>query len=136
MSNATAVAPVRSRAARITLHTVTVVLAPFYGIASGLPKLIAHPTAVEAFDGIGWGRPGMYAIGVLEVAGAVGLLVPVLSGLAALGLGVLMVGAFFMQVVVFHGENAATPVILLVPLAALAWTRRARNRELLTLLRR
>lgn len=135
MSNATAVAPVRSRAARIALHTVTVVLALFYGLASGLPKLIAHPTAVEAFNGIGWGRPGMYAIGLLEVAGAVGLVVPVLSGLAALGLSLLMVGAFFMQVVAFHGENAATPVILLVPLVALAWTRRARNRELLTLLR-
>ncbi|MFI5660083.1 DoxX family protein [Streptomyces sp. NPDC051684] len=136
MSNAAAaVAPVRSRAARITLHTVTVLLALFYGIASGLPKLIAHPTAVEAFNGIGWGRPGMYAIGLLEVAGAVGLLVPALSGLAALGLSVLMVGAFFMQVVAFAGENAATPVILLVPLIALAWTRRGRNRELAALLR-
>ncbi|WP_425835174.1 DoxX family protein [Streptomyces fractus] len=136
MSNAVVAAPVRSRAARISLHTVTIVLALFYGIASGLPKLIAHPTAVEAFNGIGWGRPGMYAIGLLEVAGAVGLLVPVLSGLAAIGLSLLMVGAFFMQVVAFDGENAATPLILLVPLVVLAWVRRGRNRELVALLRR
>lgn len=136
MSNAAALAPVRSRAARITLHAVTVVLALFYGVASGLPKLIAHPTAVEAFNGIGWGRPGMYAIGLVEVAGAVGLLVPVLSGLAAIGLSVLMVGAFFTQVMAFGGENAATPVVLLVPLGVVAWVRRGRNREVVALLRR
>ncbi|MHC5262336.1 DoxX family protein [Streptomyces sp. UC4497] len=136
MSNAAALAPVRSRAARITLHAVTVVLALFYGVASGLPKLIAHPTAVEAFNGIGWGRPGMYAIGLVEVAGAVGLLVPVLSGLAAIGLSMLMVGAFFTQVMAFGGENAATPVVLLVPLGVVAWVRRGRNREVVELLRR
>ncbi|MGY0487173.1 DoxX family protein [Streptomyces sp. WG-D5] len=136
MSNAAAVAPVHSRAVRITLGTTAVLLALFYGAASGLPKLIAHPTAVEAFEGIGWGRPGMYAIGLVELAGAIGLLVPVLRGLAAIGLSALMVGAFFVQVVAFDGENAATPVVLLVPLVVLAWTQRGRNGEALALVRR
>ncbi|GAA2288569.1 DoxX family protein [Streptomyces kunmingensis] len=133
---ASATAPVRSRRARIALRTTAILLAAFFGAASGLPKLFAAPAAVEAFDSIGWGALGMYAIGAVEVAGAIGLVVPVLSGLAPIGLSTLMVGAFFMQVVAFDGENAATPLILLVPLVALAWAHRGRNRELAALLSR
>lgn len=128
--------PVRSRRARITLRTTAILLALFFGVASGAPKLFAAPAAVEAFDSLGWGALGMYAIGVAEVAGAIGLVVPVLSGLAPIGLSALMVGAFVTQVVAFGGENAATPLILIVPLAALAWAHRGRNRELLALLTR
>ena len=40
----------RGRRARIALRTLQVVLALFYVIASALPKLIAHPSAVEGFD--------------------------------------------------------------------------------------
>ncbi|MFJ9036427.1 DoxX family protein [Streptomyces sp. NPDC102406] len=133
---ASAVAPVRSRRARIALRTTAIVLAAFFALASGLPKLLGVPAAVEAFDTLGWGAVGMYAIGVLEVAGAVGLLVPVLSGLAPLGLSALMVGACVTQIVAFDGENAATPLILIVPLAVLARAHRAHNRDLTDLLPR
>ncbi|MFJ9738003.1 DoxX family protein [Streptomyces sp. NPDC101166] len=126
----------RPRAARIALRGLQVLLALFYGIASALPKLIAHPTASEAFEEMGWGSAGMYAIGVLELAGAVALLVPVLQSVAAVALGALMVGAFVVQVAVFDGQNAATPLILLVPLALIAWTRRGSNTDLLRLVRR
>jgi hypothetical protein len=133
---AAAPAPARSRAARVALRTVSVVLALFFAFASALPKLIAHSSAVESFDTIGWGAPGMYAIGLLELAGAVGLLVPVLSGVAPIGLSALMVGAFITQLTAFDGENAATPLIFMVPLLVLAWAHRDRNGALLTLLRR
>ncbi|WP_369388586.1 DoxX family protein [Streptomyces sp. CG1] len=126
----------RRRAARIALRSVQVLLALFYGIASALPKLIAHPSAVEAFDKIGWGSGAMYTIGALELAGAVALLIPVLQSLAAIALSALMVGAFIVQLTAFHGQNAATPLILIVPLALIAWTRREHNGELLRLVRR
>ncbi|MEU0672506.1 DoxX family protein [Streptomyces sp. NPDC006172] len=126
----------RRRAGRIALRGLQVLLALFYGIASALPKLIAHPTASDAFEEMGWGSAGMYAIGVLELVGAVALLVPVLQSVAAVALGALMVGAFVVQVTVFDGQNAATPLILLVPLALIAWTRRGSNAALLRLLRR
>lgn len=126
----------RRRAARVALRTVQVLLALFYGIASALPKLIAHPSAVEAFDKIGWGSGAMYTIGALELAGAVALLVPVLQSLAAIALSALMVGAFIVQLTVFDGQNAATPLILMVPLILIAWARREHNGELLRLLRR
>ena len=126
----------RGRRARIALRALQVVLALFYGIASALPKLIAHPSAVESFDKIGWGGAGMYTIGMLELAGAVGLLIPVLQSLAATALSGLMAGAFIVQLTVFDGQYAATPLILIVPLALIAWTRRGSNAELLRLIGR
>ena len=125
----------RRRVARIALRTLQVLLALFYGIASALPKLIAHPSAVESFAKLGWGSVGMYTIGALELAGAVALLVPVLQSVAAVALSALMVGAFIVQVTVFDGQYAATPLILIVPLALIAWSRREHNAELLRLLR-
>jgi uncharacterized membrane protein len=126
----------RVRGARVALRAVQVLLALFYGLASALPKLIAHPTAVESFDRIGWGSGAMYTIGALELAGAIALLVPVLQSVAAIALGALMVGAFIVQLTAFDGQNAATPLILIAPLALIAWTRRTHNRDLLRLLRR
>ncbi|WP_306183624.1 MULTISPECIES: DoxX family protein [unclassified Streptomyces] len=124
------------RTARIALRAVQVLLALFYVFASALPKLIAHPSAAEAFDKIGWGSAGMYTIGALELAGGVALLIPVLQSVAALALSALMVGAFVVQLTVFDGQNAATPIILIVPLALIAWARRGHNAELLRLVRR
>ncbi|WP_405642861.1 DoxX family protein [Streptomyces sp. NBC_00019] len=147
-ANATAAASVRSgtvvaesatargRRARIALRTLQVVLALFYAVASALPKLIAHPSASEGFAEMGWGDAGMYTIGVLELAGAVALLIPLLQSVSAMALSALMVGAFVVQVSVFDGENAATPLILIVPLALIAWARRDQNARLLGLVRR
>ncbi|MEV0169815.1 DoxX family protein [Streptomyces sp. NPDC050803] len=146
MSETTAPAPARTviaesatargRRARIALRGLEILLALFFAVASALPKLIAHSSAADAFDEMGWGSAGMYTIGLLELAGAVALLVPVLRSLAGIALSALMVGAFVVQVSVFDGENAATPLILIVPLALIAWARRGHNAELLRLVRR
>jgi uncharacterized membrane protein YphA (DoxX/SURF4 family) len=126
----------RGRRARIALRGLQVLLALFYVIASALPKLIAHPSAAEGFDELGWGSVGMYAIGVLELAGGIALLIPVLQSVAAVALSALMVGAFVVTITAFDGENAATPLILIVPLALIAWARRDSNAQLLRLVRR
>ncbi|MYR43700.1 DoxX family protein [Streptomyces sp. SID5910] len=123
------------RGARIALRAVQVLLALFFAVASALPKLIAHASAAETFDEMGWGNAGMYAIGILELAGAIALLVPVLQSVAATALSALMVGAFVVQLTYFDGENAATPLVLLVPLLLVAWARREHNAELLRLVR-
>ncbi|MEU4489174.1 DoxX family protein [Streptomyces purpurascens] len=129
-------ATARGRRARIALRGLQVLLALFYAIPSALPKLIAHPSAAESFEKLGWGSAGMYTIGALELAGAVALLIPVLQSVAAMALSALMVGAFVVQVAVFDGQYAATPLILIVPLALIAWARRGHNADLLRLLRR
>ena len=129
-------ATARGRRARIALRGLQVVLALFMGFASALPKLIAHESAVESFDKIGWGSAGMYSIGVLELLGSMALLIPLLSSVAAVAFCALMVGAFIAQLAVFDGQYAATPVILIVPFALIAWARRSHNAELLRLIRR
>jgi uncharacterized membrane protein len=113
---------------------VQVVVALFFAVASALPKLIGHASAAGIFDELGWGHAGMYAIGVLELAGAVALLVPVLQSVAATALSALMAGAFVVQLTRFDGENAATPLILMVPLLFVARARREHNAGLLRLL--
>ena len=128
-------ATARGRRARIALRGLQVLLALFYVIASALPKLIAHPTAAEGFAEMGWGSTGMYIIGALELAGGIALLIPVLQSVAAMALSGLMVGAFVVTLTYFNGENAATPLILIVPLALIAWARRGHNAELLRLVR-
>ncbi|MBD9725599.1 DoxX family protein [Streptomyces caniscabiei] len=122
-------ATARGKGARISLRALQIALALFYGLASALPKLIAHPSAVESFDTLGWGSAGMYTIGLLELAGSVGLLIPVLAPLAAVSLSALMVGAFITQITAFDGEYAATPLILIVPLALIALIARVRRHD-------
>ncbi|MCF3136686.1 DoxX family protein [Streptomyces olivochromogenes] len=136
LTSVTSASSARGRRAHLALRALQVLLALFYGIASALPKLIAHPSAVESFDKIGWGGAGMYTIGALELAGAVALLIPVLQSVAAMALSALMVGAFIVQLTVFDGQYAATPLILMVPLALIAWARRGHNADLLRLIRR
>ncbi|MGH3646778.1 MAG: DoxX family protein [Micromonosporaceae bacterium] len=89
-------------------------LAVFFLLAASGPKLLGEQTAVELFDDIGAGQWLRYVVGgVLELAGAVGLVIPRLAGLAALGLIGIMVGATFTQPVVLGSPALAiTPVIL------------------------
>lgn len=122
------------RRARIALRGLQVFLALFFGIASAFPKLIAHSSAVESFDELGWGSAGMYTIGALELVGGVALLTPVLQSVAAMALSALMVGAFVVQVIVFDGEYAATPVVLFLLLVLVAWARRGHTADLLRIL--
>lgn len=126
----------RGRRARVALRGLQVLLALFMGIASAVPKLIAHSSAADMFDELGWGSAGMYTIGALELAGAIALLIPVLQSVAATAFIALMVGAFVVQIVAFDAQYAATPLILIVPFALIAWARRDSNTELLRLLRR
>lgn len=125
----------RGRGARVALRTLQVLLGVFFAVASGAPKLIAHPTAVESFDELGWGAPGMYTIGALEVLGGIALLLPLLSSVAATAFIGLMTGAFVVSVTALGGENAATPPVLILPLAWIAWARRGETAELVARLR-
>ncbi|CAM5275057.1 DoxX family protein OS=Streptomyces tendae OX=1932 GN=GUR47_12555 PE=4 SV=1 [Streptomyces tendae] len=127
--------PARGRGVRVALRAVQVLLAVFFAVASALPKLIAHSSAADTFAEMGWGDAGMYAIGVLELAGAIALLVPVLQSVAATALAALMAGAFVVQLACFDGANAATPLILMVPLLVVARARRGHNADLRRLVR-
>ncbi|SDG25036.1 DoxX-like family protein [Lentzea fradiae] len=82
---------------------------------------------VAKFDDIGLGQWFRYATGVLEIATAVGLLVPRICGLAALALAGIMTGAALTEVfLVTNGglDDAKLPLIYVVWALVIAVYRR------------
>ena len=67
------------------------------------------------FAELGAGQWLRYVIGTLEIAGAIGLLIPLFAGLAALALMGVMVGASLSEAFVLEDGNPVTPAILLRP---------------------
>jgi uncharacterized membrane protein YphA (DoxX/SURF4 family) len=122
------------RPVNIALWVLQAVLA-FQFAGGGLLKLTGSPAMVELFATIGAGQWLRYVVGALEVAGAVGLLVPRLSGLAALGLAALMLGATVTNLFII-GESPWLPLGLLLVAAVIAWGRRSRTRALAARLQR
>ncbi|GAA1767515.1 DoxX family protein [Streptomonospora arabica] len=111
------------RAVHIALWVLQVLTGLFFIFASAVPKLTASPYALDIFEDMGSGAWLMYTIGVLELAGGIALMVPVLAALAGLCFIGLMIGAFIVQLTYMGGENAATPVILGVIVGLIAWGR-------------
>jgi uncharacterized membrane protein len=123
----TAATPTRRR----VLWTVQILVGLFFVVASAAPKLFGEPYAVAIFDEIGAGDWFRYAIGLVELAGGIGLLVPRLAAAAAVGLVGLMIGAAYTQVVVFDAPaTTATPIVLGLVCAGIARARRADLRAL------
>ncbi|GAA4924720.1 DoxX-like protein [Stackebrandtia albiflava] len=102
---------------------------------SAFPKLTASPEAVAGFAQIGFAEWFIYLLGALEVAGALGLLIRPLSGLAALCLTLLMIGAVTTQIVAFGGMMVEFPAVTGVVTAVIAYGCRHSLIELRNLLR-
>ncbi|MCX5413275.1 DoxX family protein [Streptomyces sp. NBC_00059] len=131
---AAAPAAPRRRTAAVALTGARVALALFLGF-SAVAKLVAHESAVESFDRMGWGSGAMYTIGGLELAGAVALLIPLLAGVAAVALAGLLAGAAVVQLTLLDPPNAVMPALLIVLVVLIARDRRERTAELAGLLR-
>ncbi|MEV7403832.1 DoxX family protein [Streptomyces sp. NPDC091267] len=130
-------APVTTGRSRgtVALNVARFALALFLGF-SGVAKLIAHESAVESFERMGWGRGAMYAIGGLETAGAIALLIPILSGVAALAFCALLAGASVVQLTLLDPPNAIMPALLIVVMALIARDRQDRTAALVAMVRR
>jgi len=96
----------------------------------GFLKLSGDPQLVGLFKAIGLGQWFRYLTGTLEVAGAILLLIPRTSGLAALMLAGVMVGAVVTHVFIVGGSPLMA-IILLVVTSIVAWGRRQRTMNLL-----
>ena len=122
----------RSVAANRALWTLQILLGVFLVVASSAPKFFGEATAVEMFAQIGLGDWFRYFVGTLELLGGVGLLVRRVSGLAALGLTGLMIGAAYTQAFVLHGGAlVVTPIVIGLLCALIAYARRDTIRALL-----
>ena len=102
-------------------------------LASGAMKL-AQPRQKLAASGMGWAEDftagTVKGIGVLEVLAAVGLILPaalgiapVLVPLAAVGLVLLMAGAFIMHVRRHEAQGVVVTLALLALAALVVWGR-------------
>jgi putative oxidoreductase len=103
----------RGRARTTILWTGQILLAAFFILAAA-PKLLGDPTTVASFESIGFGQWFRYLTGACELAGAVGLLIPRLSGLAALGLAGVMVGATATNLFLLPGMAPVAVVTVLL----------------------
>jgi putative oxidoreductase len=123
-------APTRAaprRGANIALWVVQVLLAlAFAGAASG--KLLGKPEMVALFEAIGIGQWFRYVTGLLELAGAVLIVVPRTKFFGAVVLSMVMVGAVLTHLFILH--NAPTAAAVLLALAGIvAWGRRGELRS-------
>jgi putative oxidoreductase len=100
-------------------------------VKAALPKLGGDPQMIGFFQLLGLGQWFRLFTGGVEFAGAVGLVIPRLSGAAALLLVPVMAGAIVAHLV--FGGSFAMAAILLIAMAGVAWTRRE---EILALLGR
>ena len=84
---------------------------------------------VTMFDDIGAGQGLRLFVGICELAGAIGLLVPRLAWVAAAALVLLMVGAAVTNILALH-ISPALPLVLgaLAALVAVAITRKENAR--------
>lgn len=101
-----------------------VVLSLLFGV-SGLAKLLGLAFEAEAFARWGFPPGFMYFIGILEVAGAVGIWLPRLSPFAVLCLAGLTLGALVTRVMFMEWPAAGLTFIVLLLALHYTWRQRA-----------
>ncbi len=98
--------------------------------ASAVPKLAGEAEVAANFER--WGYPGWFLlfIGVVELIGGLGLLLPKTAGWAASGLVLVMLGAVWTHISHNDGAFVFMPILFLVLLsvvAVLRWPLRAKS---------
>ena len=113
----------QSRVKIVISWIVQILLAIFFLLAAS-GKLISSPQVIERFRN--WGFPNKWylVIGVFELLGAIGLLVPRIAGYAASGLILLMVGASLTHLVNAEGLQVLRPLIFIIFLTLIVYIRR------------
>jgi putative oxidoreductase len=92
-------------------------------VAAGSSKLAGVPAMIDVFDKVGLGQWFRYFTGLLEVAAAIGLLIPRYAFYAAVLLAVVMVGAIIAHLTVL-GSSPGAPVVLFVLSGIIAYFRK------------
>ena len=122
------------------LWAAQILLAAFFLFVAVPGKLIGDHGAVQEFAAIGAGQWFRVLVGIIELAGAIGLLVPGLAGLAAAWLAADMVGATITNATVLRnttfGPNVWMTLILCAVFVLLAYGRRQQVKNVAAAIRR
>src|SRR5882672_2787706 len=113
---------VRSHGRPITLWLVSGLVALTF-LGAGGAKLAGAAAMVDLYNRVGLGQWFRYFTGVLEVGGAVGLLMPRYAFYAAALLAIVMVGAIVAHLTVL-GESPVPATVLFVLAAIIASLRK------------
>ncbi len=92
-------------------------------IGAGSAKIYGVEAMVAEFDVVGLGQWFRYFTGIVEIAGAILLLLPRTTFYGAALLTAVCIGAFFAQFAVLHGDVIHT-IVMAAILGAIAWFRR------------
>lgn len=111
-----------SKGKTIASWIIQVLIAGLF-LMMGSQKLMSDPETVANFTR--WGMPDKIylVIGTFEVLGAIGLLIPRVAGLAAVGLIMLMVGALFTHLTHNEMGMAMLPLVVMILLGVIVYLR-------------
>ena len=104
---------------------IAIALVVLYVGAGGTAKLVGVPYVHSSFPKLGLPAWFGYFIGVCEVLGCIALFIRPLRALAALGIGIIMIGATYYHCVYTPVFQAAPAFVLLILSADIFWTARA-----------
>lgn len=102
-----------------TVRSLRILLALAF-LAAGGAKLASVPAMVQIFDTLGFGQWFRYVTGVVEIAGAVALLIPAYAALGAAWLGITMFFGTLAHLFFLHTSPA--PALVLLALSAVIVT--------------
>jgi putative oxidoreductase len=90
-------------------------------LVSGSAKLLGLNFEIVAFERWGYPKWFMYLTGVLEVMGALGLLIPRLTSLSSACLALLMIGAVWTHLVHSEWPMMAFATVIMITAAITSW---------------
>jgi putative oxidoreductase len=102
-------------------------------LMAGVSKLRGAPEQVEGFAKMGYPIWFLYVTGVMEVVGAILLLIPQTAALGVILLGATMVGAVVSLLKLGDVAHAPIPFVFLVVIGVIGWLRADQFRKLLKL---
>jgi putative oxidoreductase len=118
---------VPSRTMQIVLWVLRALMAALFLFAA-FAKFSSMQMEVDAFAMLPVGQWFRYLVGLLELAGGICVLIPTISGLGAIVLFVVDVGAFFAQILFLH-QDWIHPIVIGAILLALIYLQRDAIRE-------
>jgi putative oxidoreductase len=103
---------------------IAIALVVLYVGAAGIAKLAGVPYVHSSFPKMGLPHWFGYFIGACEVLGPIALFIRPLRALAALGLGIIMIGATYYHATYTPILQAAPAFVLLILCAYIFWSAR------------
>jgi putative oxidoreductase len=118
----------KASAGHIIAWILCVLVAAEFLYASGL-KFIGNSMEVQLFAAIGWGQWFRYFTAVIELFGAIGLLIPRRSRRSAVLLALVMLGAITFSLTSLRHTAFGNPMMAIVTLIVLLIIARMRRAE-------